>query len=1144
MHLTMNSATNTNYRAPGRRTKTLRIMKLLAILLLAACLQVSAAGNAQSITLSEKNAPLDKVFKEIRKQSGYLFLYTQQMLQNTKKVNINVKNIPLEKVLAECFSDQPLTYTILNKTVIITPKEPVAIQQPRINEPLVIDVKGKVTNEKGEPLAGVSVEVKGESKFTTTDKEGLFTIKVNNENAMLVLSFVGYRRQEIKVNTKADLTITLQPSDSRLVEVLVVGYGTQDKRSVTGSVVKVKPEDISNLATTSIDKQLAGRAAGVQVTVNSGSTNSNPRIRIRGISSINQERSPLIVIDNVPMLTGNIGGQTETNALADINPGDIESIDVLKDGAATAIYGSRAANGVLMITTRKGKAGTMKVNYDGYVGFSNPVKKAKLLNADQFVEIQNEKFANSGSALRPAVADPNGVNTDWQSLLYHKNAVSHNHNLGFSGGNDKTVYYFSLNYNRQEGAIINNSTTRYSIRANLDHKLNKIIRIGMNTGLSRVDDIGVNNSSGLSSVISNSLIALPNVSPYNESDITGYNISGDRKSLGAGANLQTIDDAFPNVLFTVNNDKYTSEKYRILNSTYVEITPFSGLKFRSQVAADIQMATDFYSLDARHGDGYSYGGLVRNTYLNRGIFNVQNFFTFNKTINQHNATLVAGTELQRNNNKNYLAGGSGFSNIFFQSDNLISGSYNTQTSGGFYGKSGFTSYFARLNYDFDKKYFLSFSIRRDGLSSLPKSNRYGTFPGISAGWQVSDEKFWQGRLSTIVNSLKVRGSYAVVGNALTGFPYLSTFGAATYASQNGITITNVGNPDLSWETSKKTNIGADLGFLDDRITVTFDWFRNDIDNLVMDVPYAPSYGIPDNSISRNIGLMTNHGIELAVTADVIHQKQFTWNVIANYTNTKNKVKSLYQGKEINYTTSNLIREGLPLFTFYGFVYAGVNEATGNPMYYKGDGQLIQGNIADQKYYYAKSKDDGTLGATTTLVDQDKQLMGNPTPTWFGSITNTFTYKRFTLEAMVRYSGGNTILNSTLRGTLLNQKFKNNGAAILDRWTPQHTQTDVPKLWYGSEGFINLTSYATTRFLEKGDYLRLQNISLSYNVPDQQLKKITNGNIASARVFVQAQNVLTWTKYKGFDPDNITETGIDGNSIPPIRVVSIGLNVGF
>lgn len=1094
----------------------------------------------RKISFELTNGTLTDALEKLTKQTKIQFAYQFDRAKTSKRINVKAANESVSAILKKILAPYDLDFTIVEDMAVIHPVRDVKGNGSDVSTQTLL--KGKILSWiTKEPVAGVLVKVEGSAQETSSDENGAFALALPSAGSVITFSHVGYATKNVAFGGQTELYVDLETSVHDLEEVLVVGYGTQTARTVTGSISKIAGESIANLSTTSFDQQLAGRAAGVQVTLGSGNTNASPRVRIRGINSINNSRNPLWVVDGVPISTSGVGASTSTNALADINPDDILSIDVLKDGAATAIYGSRAANGVILITTKRGEKSAARVNYNSYYTISNPTKLPKLLNAEQFVEIANEKYRNSGVDEDPARLDDLGTDVDWLALVYNNNAFSQNHSLNITGGNDKTTYYTSLNYLKQYGVVKKNRSTRYNFRANIDHQINKHIKIGTNTSVSNVENIGFNTGSGLSSINAVSLVALPNVSPYDPTSATGYNLSGDGKSLGAGPNLQTIDDAFANILFTMNNDKYEVNSYRILNNTFGEVQILPGLKYRSQVSADINLGYDFYSLDARHGDGFSYNGLVQNTFIRQSLLNFQNYLTYNRGFAGHNIGLTAGNEIQRTKRSNAEAGGTDFSNAFFQERNLISGTYTNQTSSGSYSESAFLSYFARLNYDFEGRYILGLTIRNDGLSSLSKENRFGVFPGISAGWRVSDEEFWSRiGLSAAVPSLKFRASYGKVGNALSGFPYLSTYGAAPYGSLNGISVSSIGNPSLQWETSKKLDVGFDAGILNNRISIGFDWFRNEIDNMVMSVTYPNSYGIPGNSVSRNVGAMFNKGVEFTVGADAIQRSRFRWNINANFSKVKNEVTKLYGDEDLG-GSSSLVQVGLPLNMMIGYDYAGVNKVNGNPMYYKADGRLVQGNIEDQLYYYAVSKEDGTLGEKTTLTDDDKIIFGNPSPTWYGGFINTFTYGRFSLEAFLRFSGGNKISDSQAR-SLLNQKFKNNGVEILDRWTPTNTDTDVPKLWYGKESFINLSP--SNRWVTSGDYLRLQTATISYTFAKGDFRGPIGDFLSSARVYLQGQNIFTITKFKGIDPDIASESGSAGNSSPTIRSFSLGLNLSF
>ncbi|WP_428664660.1 SusC/RagA family TonB-linked outer membrane protein [Runella sp.] len=1025
-------------------------------------------------------------------------------------------------------------------------------------------ITGTVTStEDNSPLPGVSVILKGSLTGTVTDGTGKYSIRIPANGGTLVFSFVGMEDQEVLIGNQSTISPSLKTLANELSEVVVIGYGVQQRKAFTGAASKVDAKQFANLMTSSIDKQLAGRATGVQVTNVGGGVNTPARIRIRGTNSINQANDPLIVVDGIPIISGNLAGTTNSNALGDINPADIENMEILKDGSATAIYGSRAAAGVILITTKKGTKGKGKVSYDAYIGFNNALKRFDLLNAQEFVTIANEKLANAGQPLR-ANMDANGTNTDWQDQVMVKNATVHNHTISAQGGSEKTSYYMSLNYSQQQGIIITNYNKAYRARLNVEHEANKYVKLGNNITISRQDDGDQNNgTNALSGAISSSLRLLPNVSPYNPNHPTGFNINWPNgNSMNPGANTTSVDDNFTNAAYTLRANQYRSDKYRIINNSFIEISPVAGLKLRSVFSADMFNDYSFQSWTNQHGDGYGTStggtnGYVYNISQNQLRYTWQNYLNYNLTLGKnHNFYLTAGHEVQRENYKWHSASGTNISDMFFVKENFITGSAAIQTIGGSLSQSGFESLFGRFNYDYNSKYFVQASIRRDGQSSLSPDKRYGVFPGFSAGWRISQEGFWAGsNLSQYINEVKLKASYAKVGNTLTGFPYLSTYGARPYGNISGIAVSAVGNSDLQWETSNKYDAGLELGILNNRFNVTLDYFVNDVDNLVLDVPTPLSGGVPNNSIKQNIGSLRNKGIELSIGGDILRSKDFSWNANFNYSNIKNEITALYSigGTAVPYIQNggyNLIKIGQPINVIHGYQFSGVNSANGNPVYVKADGSLIQLNLSNGApfsiggYYLANNQNEGTLGAQSSLTFTDRKELGNPTPVWFGALTNNFRYKGLSLEVMLRYSGGNKILNVTKQEILLNQSFQNNGREILNRWQKAGDVTTVPRLYYGQGNNINQTQLANSRFIESGDYLRLQNVVLSYTLPSGGLSKATNGFIQSLRLFAQGQNLAVWTKYSGADPDNISNLGLDYAVSPQIRTTSFGLNIGF
>ncbi len=1013
-------------------------------------------------------------------------------------------------------------------------------------------VTGKVTDDAGNPLAGVTVSAAGTAKNAITDAKGLYTIQVPSNTASLKFSSVGFGDIESRIGSRTSIDVNMISESKALSEVVVVGYGVQQKKSFTGSSSKIDTKEFSSLVTPSVDKQLAGRAAGVQVSNAGGGVGTPARIRIRGVNSISGGQDPLIVVDGVPFISGNLANVTNSNTLADINPNDIENIEILKDGSATAIFGSRAANGVIMITTKKGtKDGKMKVTYDATVGFSSPGSTYQLLNADQFVMIANEKRANAGLAIA-ARPSPTGTNTDWQSLIYNQNALAVQQNISFSGGTQKSTYFFSLNYSDQKGIIVSNSQKAYRLRFNFDTEVNKFVKVGNNLTLSKVIDLEQNNgTNALSGTVASALRALPNVEPYNPANSTGYNIQWPLlNQFGLGPNTIPVDDNYTNPAFTTQINKYSSDKLRINNNTFVELSLLKGLKFKTVFNFDVFSDYGFQGLDPRHGDGFSAQGSVFNSQITTQRWVWQNYLNYNKSFGSNNLYVTVGQEAQKDFSRSVSGSLNTISDIFFVGNNVISGTGVTQFSGGGYGKSGFQSFFGRVNYDFANKYFLQASVRRDGQSSLAPETRFGVFPGFSGGWRISQEKFWDKSsfLRKYLSDVKLKASYAIVGNALGGFPYLSTFSAANYGNLSGLAPNLIGNRSLQWERSKKYDIGVDIAILSGRFNFGFDWFLNDIDNLVLAVPTPPTAGIPGNSISQNIGTQRNRGTEISLSGELVRSKDFSWNFSLNHTNLDNKITSLYTigGTPVNSIPGsyNTINVGSSLNVLSGYQYAGVNTANGNPMYFNGIGQLVQHNIANGAYYFATGKNDPTLGTQTSLGLNDRKFLGLSLPTYFGGISNTFRYKQFSLDVMVRYSGGNKVMNITRQEALVSQNFHNNGVEILDRWTTPGQVTNVPRLVQGQSNNINQNGLAISRFVESGDFIRLQNVSLSYTYNSKRLAEQTNGYIKNLRFFMQGQNMGLWTKYSGLDPENASQAGQDNAVSPQLRTVSFGVNVGF
>jgi TonB-linked SusC/RagA family outer membrane protein len=630
-------------------------------------------------------------------------------------------------------------------------------------------------------------------------------------------------------------------------------------------------------------------------------------------------------------------------------------------------------------------------------------------------------------------------------------------------------------------------------------------------------------------------------------DPTGFNIDDvDTRVLARGSNLRMIDDNLPNIMFVLENNKATSKSYRALGNLYLEAKFLNKFTYRPQISADLLLNDGFQFWDPRHGDGAGRGGYVMQAFQNSARYNVQNVLTYSDVFaDVHNVTATLVQEYQYQKYYYHEAVAQNISDRFFRY-NIISGTATTQNVYGGMSENALQSLAARVNYNYMNKYYLQASVRRDGLSSLPKANRFGIFPGASIGWTLSEEDFIKSNLPQI-DDLKLRASYASVGNTSIGnYPYLGLFGSAQYATQNGIAFSQMGNGILRWETSNKMNVGLDLTILEGKFNMTMDLYKNDQSNLILSAPTPPSLGVPSNVVSKNVGSLYNQGLEVTLNYTPIKTKDLKWDLNAVLTLNENKVTKLNEGQDIPYSYS-IVREGYSMYSLYGYESYGVNAANGNPIWVNKDNKLVQANIANQTYYFYDPEKPTVMDATNQTVFNvaDKKILGNTVPTYYGSVSSTLTYKNFDLNVMVRFSGGNKIFNRT-KNDLLTQQFQNNGSEILGRWQNVDNPGDgvTPKLWHGRSNFINMDGNTISRYIEDGSYVKLDNVRLGYTLPKDITKKVS---IESVRVFAQGQNLFTSTKYTGLDPEQAGGTGFNGvdyNATPIQRVMSVGINVNF
>jgi len=1022
-------------------------------------------------------------------------------------------------------------------------------------------VSGRVTDGSGNPVPNASVTIKGTNTGTTTNADGTFALTVPN-NSRLIISAVGLAVQDVAVSGRNDFNFTLSQEDRSMQEVVVVGYGTQRRKDITGNIASVKGNAIKNLPVQSFDQALSGQMAGVSVTMPNGVLNNPPVIRVRGVNSISLSSFPLVVVDGVPIFTGNVGGTASNNILGDINPNDIESVEVLKDAAAAAIYGSRAAAGVLLITTRKGRQGRARVNYDGWFGYTSAFNLIPVLDATQFTNFKNEALTNAGT---PPVAAPgtpargfftqndaNGklIDTRWYDVIY-RTGISQNHSLNVSGANDKTTYYFSAGYSNQEGMLKNNDFRRMTMRLNVDHKVSNWLQLGGSVNYTNSQNAAPNSGSlpgqafGIAGLGRLPIALAPNVAPMN-ADGT-YNINTTANTLGQGNNRTAL--AFYNPQYLLDNNSFTSDNDRVLGSVFAQLNFTKWLNFRTVYGIDNLNVTNKEFRAALHGDGVQFAGATQNTQQTNARWNWLNMLTFDKSFGKNNLNVLVGNEQQYSNTQGWGADRRGQTDPFYDE---YQGGYSTIVpSGNFYGENYLVSLLGRINYNYAGKYYAAFNARRDGYSAFAPENKYGNFYGGSVGWVVSEENFFRNSgLDKNINSLRLKGSYGLVGNnqGINDYAYYSFFSSGLYGTQANLFYSQAGNTNLKWETSTKLDVGFDMSLFSNRVNIEFAYYKNNIDNLILNNPQSPSTGIPGNAILTNIGSMVNKGLELTLNTTPIRNADVTWTSNFNITTLKNEVTALAEGNaDIFVQTSGLeqpsiIRVGQSIGSFYAVRTAGVNPANGQRIFTYRDGRQVQYNhAATNRWTFL----DGTTAPRGADQASDGVIIGPALPKYTGGWDNTVRFKGFDLNLLLFFSGGNYVYNGTKAG-LRDMRVWNNATEVLTRWQKAGDVTNIPRPVFG-DNISNGSGVVISENVEKGDFIKGRNIALGYTLPKTVTDRI---GINSIRFYGAVQNAFTITQYTGFDPETSTNgnangsPSVDRNSVPQARTILFGLNVGF
>ena len=1135
--------------SPGMKRKWIMRLNLISLLFLITCLHIYAAGYSQHITINERNAPLEKILEKIEKQSGYSFFLQTDLLSKSNKVSLRLKNATLETTLAELFKNQPLSYSIVSKTIVIKKKEESLLHKTssatlpptaELRTGLKVDsraeiekkmadilagkvlsiknilfpITGKVIDEKGEALPGVSIVVKGTQRGTTTDTRGQYQLDVADKAATLVFSFVGYESQEVQLGDLTTLNITLKASERGLQEVVVVGYGEQRKSDVTGATSTVTAKEIAKRPLVRVEQALQGTTSGVVVASSSGQPGRGLNVRIRGSNSITGSNEPLYVID------GFIGGNIES-----LNPNDIESLEILKDASATAIYGSRGSNGVVLITTKSGQEGKAKVNFSTWFSKAMVPRELSLMNAYDFARTVNTQFASTGNP--PAFSDDrlqqlrtNG-GTDWQREL-HQEPLIQNYQLDVSGGSAAVRYLVSANILDQPGLILNQYYKRATLRANIDAKINERINLKFNVAAVLPQSRNTNYSGDLTD-------------PFTQA--TEWDPTSPVRDPATGALVYTAPYAsiqyspVARALGQFDDSRNTN----LAGTGILTYQILKGLTFTTNTTYQVSSPFNQTLFGPGTGNGvlYAQGNASRNW-----NFQNSNFLTYKGDFGDHALTVTALYEQQQGQGMSITARSNSLSTYALGYYNLSLGG-TQQTSSG-YSADALQSYMGRVNYAYKDKYLLTASVRVDGSSHL--TQKYSTFPSLALGWNLAKESFMQN--SRLFSDLKVRASYGQTGNQAVGayatIAQISTGGSQPAYYYDGTTpsvATPLGSPvsnSLKWETTTQYDAGIDASFLNGRLRFTADAYLKNISNLLYS--YQAPFYLGGGDYLRNIGSVENRGLEFSLSGTPVATGKFRWTSNFNISFNRNKVTDLggldnviVNGVGSALSNASILRVGRPLGEFYGYQFLGTWKTS----------------EADQAAQFGMKPGDAKyvdVNGDHAYTADDRVAIGNGTPNYSFGFINDISYGNFTLSFMFQGTHGNQIYSQTLAylwGGLGDQRNATTTEA-LNIWTAQN-QTDNPAFSNTSKNFNN-----SSRYVYNGSYTKLKNLSLTYRIPDNLLKK---AKIRNLEVYVSGQNLFMITKYPGYDPEvsngtNAITQGLEMGVIPNPRTYTIGLRLGL
>ncbi len=1075
-------------------------MKISLLLLFTGMFAINARTSYSQntkVSVDLKNVTVEKFIDYIEEKTEYRFLYLIDDINLHREVTITVRNEKINVILDKIFSGSDTTYSIEDKQISLVRRS-----GQTDNNNVQFTISGKVIDSTGTVLAGANILEKGTTNGTQTDFDGNYSINVSGPESVLVFSYVGFQSREIKVGDRTSVNITLIESAEGLEEVVVVGYGSVKRTDVTGAVSTVNSEELTALPTSDVQQALKGRASGVRVVQNSGQPGANVQIQIRGGNSYLGDNNPLYVVDGFPIV----------GSISFLNPSDIQSIDILKDASATAIYGSRGANGVVMITTKKGTKGQQgRIDYQSYYGVQEVIKKYRMMNTDQFTRFANLRAVNEGVA---APFDPDNLpaaDTDWQDEIFRSAAIQ-SHTLTFSGGNEKSSYSVSANYFDQDGVILNSSLKRGSLRLALNQDVNNWLRLSTDAVITRWEnnDANVNNGSGGgNNIFAAALAAPPTIAPYD-----------------AEGNLNEVG-IYPFSPVVINNPlayaKILDRQYstRVLANISAEFRLSNHLKLK--VLGGTQQAfteSNYYSpslITNRTPTGYGVTGITRSiSYLN------ENILTYDRQIGDDDRlNVVGGFTVQTFQSKYNGSSATGFATDELLNNALGSGS-NTLPNSSSITEWTLLSWLGRANYHLNDKYLFTASIRADGSSRFGKNNKWGIFSSGAFAWKIKNEEFlkdWDP-----LSDLKLRVGYGETGStAIDPYRSLNSLGQtrATFGNSDVIGFANLSapNPDLKWETTTQLGIGLDAGFINDRFRFTIDYYHKKTTDLLAIIPLPESVGY--SSLITNLGEVRNYGMEFSLGA-LVFDGEFSWDVFGQLSFNRNKVITIGEDilggpLDIPFAAPiNIAREGEPLGMFYGFVEDGYDD---------------QGVIR-----YRDLNGDGKIS------NEDQQIIGNPYPDFIYGLNNTLNYKNFELNIFIEGSQGNDLFWAT--GAVVANSLSEGGNQLSDLsdnyWNPQNTDARYPAPTANRSQFR-----VSDRFIKDGSYLRLKNIRLAYNLPVRD----TGLPIQSLQLYVSGQNLITLTSYPGLDPEVNTRAaqgdlriGIDQTGYPSSKIFTLGMNI--